>query len=74
MQEGRRHVVTGASEDGSLGRRRGKKNARLEKKDRHIRSAWGVVKRAMHLQDPAALARERLGTAPADHRTKRGCP
>jgi len=27
-------------------------NARLEKHDRHIRSAWGVVKRAMHSQDP----------------------
>lgn len=47
--------MTGASEDGSSVDVAGRRNARLEKrvKDRHIRSAWGVVKRAMHPQDPA---------------------
>jgi len=39
-------------------------NARLEKQDRHIRSAWGVVKRAMHSQDPAKGTRKR--TSPGD--------
>lgn len=43
-------------------------NARLEKHDRHIRSAWGVVKRAMHPWEP------RKGNTPSDHRTKTWVP
>lgn len=76
QSEGRRNVVTGASEDGARSTSR-EENARVRKdENRLIRSAWGVVKRAMHLQGLATeLARElRVRKAPVDHRTKRGCP
>jgi len=59
IAEGRRRVVTGASEDASSVDVAGRTTpASKRSKDRHIRSAWGVVKRAMHLQDSARLARE----------------
>jgi len=51
--------VTGASEDDRSVDVAGRRTpASKSSKDRHIRSAWGVVKRAMHLQDSAG-ARKR---------------
>jgi hypothetical protein len=58
-QEGRRNVVTRASEDGARSTSR-EENARVRKdENRPIRSAWGVVKRAMHLQGLANGTRKR---------------
>jgi len=50
--------VTGASEDGARSTSR-EENTRVEKPGRLIRSAWGVVKRAMHPKDLAAGPRKR---------------
>lgn len=74
-------MVTGASEDGDsvdvAGRERPPRKDEDTRTD-SIRSAWGVVKRAMHPQDPATgcLARggHGVGTAPADHRTRTWVP
>jgi len=43
--------VTGASEDDSSIPRRGKTTPASKNQNRLIRSAWGVVKRAMHPWD-----------------------
>jgi hypothetical protein len=52
--------VTGASEDGSSVDVAGRRTpASKSFKDRHIRSAWGVVKRAMRLQDLSSETRKR---------------
>jgi plasmid stabilization system protein ParE len=52
--------VTGASEDGSSVDVAGRRTPASKSifKDRHIRSAWGVVKRAMRLQDLSSEARK----------------
>jgi hypothetical protein len=51
--------VTGASEDEKLGRRRGKKTPASKNWNRPVRSAWGVVKRAMHPWDSLPRITER---------------
>jgi hypothetical protein len=68
--------VTEASEDESSVDVAGRRTpASKRSKDRHIRSAWGVVKRAMHLQDSDWGSQEnQLGAAPADHRARTWVP
>jgi hypothetical protein len=64
-------VVTGASEDEARSTSREEETpASKREKDRLIRSAWGVVKRAMHPQDLApGLAR-----VPHERKAPRGSP
>ena len=63
-----RSAVTGASEDGSSVDVAGRKRPLRKAGTDCIRSAWGVVKRAMHLEGSPQ------GETPPGRRTKRGCP